>query len=68
MTKTFSSRFSTANLSLDEQTYPSVSPLSGSTVGVGMPIMIHFDVPVTDRKNFQKHMKVTSSAGQMGRF
>ncbi len=68
MTKTYSSRFSTANLSLDEQTYPSVTPLSGSTVGVGMPIMIHFDVPVTDRKNFQKHMKVTSSAGQKGRF
>ena len=68
MTKTFSSRFSTANLSLDEQTYPSISPLDGSTVGVGMPIMIHFDVPVADRKNFQKHMKVTSSAGQKGRF
>jgi lipoprotein-anchoring transpeptidase ErfK/SrfK len=68
MTKTYSSRFSTANLTLDEQTYPSVSPLNGSTVGVGMPIMIHFDVPVTNRKNFQKHMKVTSSAGQKGRF
>src|SRR4029078_8118160 len=68
MTKTYASRFSTANLSLDEQTYPSVSPLSGSTVGVGMPIMIPFDVPVTHRKNFQKHMKVTSSAGQNGRF
>src|SRR4029079_1386461 len=68
MTKTYSSRFSTANLPLDEQTYPSVSPLDGSTVGVGMPIMIHFDVPVTNRKNFQKHMKVTSSAGQKGRF
>jgi len=68
MTKTYTSRFSTANLTLDEQTYPSVSPLDGSTVGVGMPIMIHFDVPVTNRKNFQKHMKVTSSAGQKGRF
>ncbi len=67
-TKTFSSRFSTAELTLDQQTFPSISPLSGSTVGVGMPIMIHFDVPVTDRKNFQKHMKVTSSAGQKGRF
>jgi lipoprotein-anchoring transpeptidase ErfK/SrfK len=67
-TRTYSSRFSTAKLSLAQQTFPSVSPLSGSTVGVGMPVMIHFDVPVTNRRNFQKHMTVSSSAGQRGSF
>ncbi|MGI9155277.1 MAG: Ig-like domain-containing protein [Marmoricola sp.] len=66
--RSYSSRFSTQDLSLKQQTYPSVSPLGGQTVGVGMPIMIHFDVPVQNRTQFEQHMHVTSSAGQKGSF
>jgi lipoprotein-anchoring transpeptidase ErfK/SrfK len=60
------SRFSTRALTLDEQTYPSVTPLDGSTVGVGMPVIVSFDVPVTDRAAFEKHMSVTTTPAQKG--
>jgi len=60
------SRFSTVPLSLDEQTYPSVAPLQGEEVGVGMPVVVTFDVPVTDRASFEKHMSVESTPAQPG--
>jgi len=60
------SRFTTQDLSLDQQTYPSVAPLAGETVGVGMPVIVNFDVPVTDRASFEKHMVVTTTPEQAG--
>ncbi len=60
------SRFSTQALTLDEQTYASVTPLDGDTVGVGMPVVVNFDVPVTDRAAFEKHMSVTTTPAQKG--
>jgi lipoprotein-anchoring transpeptidase ErfK/SrfK len=60
------STFSTQDLTLDEQTYPSVAPLAGETVGVGMPVIVTFDVPVTDKAAFEKHMTVTSTPSQPG--
>jgi lipoprotein-anchoring transpeptidase ErfK/SrfK len=59
-------RFSTQALTLDQQTYPSVAPLAGETVGVGMPVIVTFDVPVTDKASFEKHMTVTSQPSQPG--
>jgi lipoprotein-anchoring transpeptidase ErfK/SrfK len=59
-------RFRTQALTLDEQTYPSVAPLDGETVGVGMPVIVSFDVAVTDKKAFEKHMTVTSQPAQQG--
>jgi lipoprotein-anchoring transpeptidase ErfK/SrfK len=59
-------RASTADLTLDQQTYPSVAPLQGETVGVGMPVVVTFDVPVTDQAAFEKHMSVTSTPAQPG--
>lgn len=58
--------FTTQALSLDQQTYPSVSPLAGETVGVGMPVVVHFDLPVTDKAAFEKNMRVTSTPQQVG--
>jgi lipoprotein-anchoring transpeptidase ErfK/SrfK len=58
--------FRTEDLTLDQQTYPSVAPLQGETVGVGMPVIVTFDVPVTDRAAFEKHMTVTSTPHQAG--
>ena len=66
--KKYDARFATQDLTLDQQTFASVSPLDGRTVGVGMPVMIHFDVPVTNHKLFQQHMHVTTSSGQKGSF
>jgi lipoprotein-anchoring transpeptidase ErfK/SrfK len=58
--------FHTVDLTLDEQTYPAIAPLDGETVGVGMPVVVTFDLPVTDRALFEKHMVVTSTPAQRG--
>ncbi len=59
-------RFTTQDLSLAQQTYASVAPLDGETVGVGMPVIVTFDVPVTDRAEFERHMHVESTPRQAG--
>jgi lipoprotein-anchoring transpeptidase ErfK/SrfK len=58
--------FTTDDLTLDEQTFPSVAPLQGETVGVGMPVIVSFDVPVRNKAEFEKHMSVTSTPQQVG--
>jgi lipoprotein-anchoring transpeptidase ErfK/SrfK len=40
---------------------PSVGPLDGTTVGVGMPIRVYFDDPVADKAAVESHLVVTSS-------
>jgi lipoprotein-anchoring transpeptidase ErfK/SrfK len=52
--------FSTQDLSLDEQTYASVQPLKNEVVGVGMPVIVQFDIPVHNKRAFEKHMTVTA--------
>ncbi|QYJ04699.1 L,D-transpeptidase family protein [Nocardioides panacisoli] len=58
--------FTAQALTLAEQTYASVAPLEGETVGVGMPVVVNFDVPVTDRARFERHMLVRTSPQQAG--
>ncbi|MDR7253764.1 lipoprotein-anchoring transpeptidase ErfK/SrfK [Nocardioides sp. BE266] len=58
--------FHTVDLTLDQQTYAAIAPLDGETVGVGMPVIVTFDVPVTDKALFEKHMHVTSTPQQKG--
>ncbi|MPZ97485.1 MAG: L,D-transpeptidase family protein [Propionibacteriales bacterium] len=53
--------FETAPLTLDQQTYPNISPLQDETVGVGMPIIIGFDVPVKDKASIERHLSVRAS-------
>ncbi|MGZ5418821.1 MAG: L,D-transpeptidase [Nocardioides sp.] len=60
------SSFRTTPLSLDQQTYPSIAPLGGETVGVGMPVIVTFDVPVTDRAAIERHLSVESTPQQAG--
>lgn len=60
------STFTTQALSLDQQTYASIAPLQGETVGVGMPVIVTFDLPVTDQASFEKRMTVTSTPAQAG--
>ena len=66
--KGYEAGFKTRSLTLDEQTYPSFVPVEGQTVGVGMPVIIRFDVPVTDKASIEKHLKVTSQPAQVGSF
>jgi len=63
---TVTSAFSTIPLTLDQQTYPSVAPLDGETVGVGMPVIVTFDLPVKNRELYEKYMKVTTDNGTTG--
>lgn len=58
--------FTTRALTLDEQTYPAVGPLQGETVGVAMPVIVSFDIPVTDRASFEKRMSVTAQPATKG--
>ena len=58
--------FRTVPLTLDQQTYPSIAPLAGETVGVGMPVILTFDVPVTDRPEIEKHLSVDTAPAQPG--
>lgn len=59
-------RFTSQALTLDEQTYPSVAPLDGETVGVGMPVVVSFDLPVSDRASIERNLSVTSTPAQAG--
>ncbi|MEP7737393.1 Ig-like domain-containing protein [Nocardioides sp. 31GB23] len=59
-------RFRTADLALSQQTYASVAPLAGETVGVGMPVVVQFDLPVTDRAAMEREMHVESTPRQAG--
>jgi len=58
--------FRTADLTLDDQIYVAVSPRDGGTVGIGMPVVVRFDLPVKDKAEFEKHMKVTTQPAQSG--
>ncbi len=64
--RTMTKRFRTQPLTLDQQTYPSIAPLADETVGVGMPVIVSFDVPVTDRAEIEKHLSVDTKPQQAG--
>ncbi|WP_411121628.1 L,D-transpeptidase [Streptomyces sp. x-19] len=42
----------------------SFTPDNGKTVGVGMPVSFNFDKSISNRKDVQSHITVTSSSGQ----
>jgi lipoprotein-anchoring transpeptidase ErfK/SrfK len=50
------------------QTYPSINPLNGETVGVGQPISIYFDEPISDRQVAENVITVTTSPHVEGAF
>lgn len=58
--------FATENLTLDQQTYASMTPLENETVGVGMPVIVNFDIPVHRKAAFEKRMTVTSNPPMQG--
>jgi len=64
--KTVATSFRTQNLTLAQQTFPQIYPLKGSHVGVGMPVVLTFDVPVTNKKAFEKNLHVKASPAQAG--
>jgi lipoprotein-anchoring transpeptidase ErfK/SrfK len=62
----FARTFSTDDLTLDEQTYPSIAPIDGQTVGVGMPVILKFDLPVQRKAAFERRMSVKTAPAQKG--
>jgi lipoprotein-anchoring transpeptidase ErfK/SrfK len=64
--KTDTTTFRTQKLTLDQQTYPTLYPLKGWQVGVGMPVVLTFDVPVKNKREFEKNLHVKSSPAQVG--
>jgi lipoprotein-anchoring transpeptidase ErfK/SrfK len=65
-TTTTTTTFKTQKLTLAEQTFPTVYPLPDSKVGVGMPVVVTFDVPVKDKAEVEKNLHVTSKPAQTG--
>jgi lipoprotein-anchoring transpeptidase ErfK/SrfK len=65
-TKRLQRSFRTVPLTLDQQTYANIAPVEGETVGVGMPVIVAFDVPVTDRAAIEKHLSVHTTPAQVG--
>jgi lipoprotein-anchoring transpeptidase ErfK/SrfK len=63
---TLTRAFTTEPLTLKQQTYPSVAPLQGETVGVGMPVIVKFDVPVKNRALFERNMSVQATPAVEG--
>ena len=63
---TTNTTFTTRSLSLAHQTFPALYPLRGMKVGIGMPVVLTFDVPVKNKREFEKHLHVTSSPAQVG--
>ena len=57
-TDTLTRSFTTQQLTLDQQTFPAVAPLKGETVGVGMPVIVKFDLPVQNKALFERNMHV----------
>ena len=47
---------------------PSIGPLDGTTVGVGMPIRVYFDEAVTNKAEVERNLVVTSSTPTDGRW
>jgi lipoprotein-anchoring transpeptidase ErfK/SrfK len=68
LTEPYRTSFATEALTLDQQTYPSFVPTEGSTVGVGMPVIIRFDVAVTDKASIERHLHVDTKPVQQGAF
>ena len=64
--RTTTQQFTTHKLTLSEQTWPTLYPLPDSKVGIGMPVVLTFDVPVKNKKEFQKNLQVSSSPAQTG--
>jgi lipoprotein-anchoring transpeptidase ErfK/SrfK len=57
---TLTRSFTTQQLTLDQQTFPAVAPLKGETVGVGMPVIVKFDLPVKNKALFERNMHVST--------
>ncbi|MGI3782904.1 MAG: Ig-like domain-containing protein, partial [Janthinobacterium lividum] len=58
--------FETQSLALSKQVFPEIYPLDGSKVGVGMPAIVRFDTPVSDKKSIEKNLHVTTTPKQTG--
>ena len=63
---TSTTSFKTQALALSQQTFPELYPLKDSKVGVGMPAIVRFDVPVKDKASFEKNLHITTTPKQTG--
>lgn len=65
-TESDKSTFTTKDVSLDNQIFPSFAGTMSGTVGVATPVVLQFDLPVKDKATFEKHLHVSSTSDQKG--
>ncbi len=58
--------FKTRTMTHDEEVLPYPIPGDGTNVGVAMPVVVSFDLPVTRKADFERAMTVTTSPKQKG--
>lgn len=48
--------------------YPAMSPIPGSTVGIGHPLAFYFDVPIEDKQAVENAIEITTDPAVQGAF
>jgi lipoprotein-anchoring transpeptidase ErfK/SrfK len=64
-TATVTSTFKTVQIA-NPLTIADITPMSGETVGIGMPIQVTFDQPVTDKAAVERALEVESTKPAVG--
>ncbi|MEU9186601.1 Ig-like domain-containing protein [Streptomyces sp. NPDC048484] len=62
--KTAAANSTFTTVSTDNSFIGTYTPDGGAKVGAGMPVSFTFDKAITDKKDVQSHIEVTSSSGQ----
>lgn len=68
VTKTIKAAFTTAEIPRSQEVFATLTPVPElkQEYGVGMPIVLQFDVPVTNKAEFERNLHVTSVPEQEG--
>lgn len=58
--------FSTAELTRKQEVFPTFTPVQGGPFGVAQPVVIQFDLPVTNKAEVERNLHLTSAPAQEG--
>lgn len=65
-TKQVTSTFTTTELSRKNEVFPTFTPVQGGPFGVAQPVVIQFDLPVTNKAEVERNLHLTAAPVQEG--